>query len=95
MKKTFFVSDKNNGKYVVCIDSNYNELNCEIEMYYFDDVDNQYIVNIEKCMVNGQEAEINNGKAIKFKILPGKTKIELKTDLRDYYRCEVKLYANR
>lgn len=95
MKKTFFVSDKNNGEYVVCIDSNYNESDCEIEMYYFDDTNNQYIVNIERCMVNGQESEINNAKAIKFKILPGKTKIELRTDLRDYYRCEVKLYANR
>lgn len=95
MKKIFFVSDKNNGEYVVCIDSNYNESDCELEMYYFDDADSQYTVNIESCIVNGQESEINNGRPVKFKILPGKTKIVLKTDLRDYYRCEVKLYANR
>ena len=95
MKKIFFVSDKNNGEYILCIDSNYNESDCEIEMYYFDDADNQYIANIERCLVNGQKSEIDHGKAVKFKILPGKTKIELKTDLRDYYRCEVKLYANR
>lgn len=95
MKKVFFASNKNNGEYVVCIDSNYNETDCELEMYYFDDADTQYTANIEKCVVNGQGAEINNGKAVKFKILPGKTKILLKTDLRDYYRCEVKLYANR
>ena len=95
MKKIFFVSDKNNGEYVVCIDSNYNESDCELEMYYFDDADNQYTVNIESCIVNGQKSEINNGRPVKFKILPGKTKIVLKTDLRDYYRCEVKLYANR
>ena len=95
MKKIFFVSDKNSGEYVVCIDSNYNESDCELEMYYFDDADNQYTVNIESCIVNGQESEIYNGRPVKFKILPGKTKIVLKTDLRDYYRCEVKLYANR
>lgn len=95
MKKVFFVSNKDNGEYVVCIDSNYNETDCELEMYYFDDADTQYTANIEKCVVNGQDSEIDNGKAVKFKILPGKTKILLKTDLRDYYKCEVKLYANR
>ena len=95
MKKVFFVSNKDKGEYVISIDSNYNENDCELEVYYFDDADNQYKANIINCNVNGEEAEIENGKAIKFKVFPGKTKIKITTDLRDYYKCEVKLYACR
>lgn len=95
IKKVFFVSNKENGEYVAIIDSVYNENECELEVKYFDDAGNQYDADIMECIVNGEYADIENGKAVRFKIEQGKTKAIIKTNLRDYYRCEVKLYANR
>lgn len=95
VKKTFFVVDKEQGEYVLIMNSNYEENNCELEVKYYDDVDNQYNAQIYRCTVNGENAELENDRAIKFKIHPGKTKIQIKTNLTEYYRCEVKLYANR
>lgn len=95
MKKVFFVSSKENGEYVAIIDSVYNESNCELEIKYFDDAGNQYNADIIECTVNGINTDVEDGKAVRFKIEYGKTKIIIKTNLKDYYRCEVKLYANR
>ena len=95
IKKVFFVADKENGEYISIIDSVYEESDCELEVYYFDDAGNQYNANIVKCIVNDVETEIEDGKAVRFKIGLGKNKADIYTDLRDYYRCEVKLYANR
>ena len=95
IKKVFFVSNKENGEYISIINSNSEENDCELEVYYFDDAGIQYSVNINRCSVNGIETEIEDGKAVRFKISIGKNKIEIGTDLRDYYRCEVKLYAKR
>ena len=95
MRKVFFVSNKESGEYVAIIDSVYEENDCEIEVKYFDDAGNQYNAEIVECSVNGVKTEIEDGKAVKFKICQGKTKAIIKTNLRDYYRCEVKLYANR
>lgn len=95
IRKVFFVSDKENGEYVAIIDSVYNESDCELEVKYFDDAGNQYNADITECVVNGIKADIEDGKAVRFKIEQGKTKAIIKTNLRDYYRCEVKLYANR
>ncbi|MBR2240256.1 MAG: hypothetical protein IJ890_02575 [Clostridia bacterium] len=95
IKKVFFVSNKENGEYISIIDSVYEEGDCELEVYYYDDAGNQYKANIVKCIVNDVESKIENGKAVRFKINLGKNKAVIYTDLRDYYRCEVKLYANR
>ena len=95
MRKVFFVSNKESGEYVAIIDSVYEENDCEIEVKYFDDAGNQYNADIVECSVNGVETDIKDGKAVGFKICQGKTKAIIKTNLRDYYRCEVKLYANR
>lgn len=95
MRKVFFVSNKDEGEYVAIIDSVYEESDCELEVKYFDDVGNQYDADILECIVNGVNTELENSKAVKFKITQGKTKAIIKTNLRDYYRCEVKLYANR
>lgn len=95
MRKVFFVLNKENGEYVVIIDSIYEENDCELEVKYFDDAGNQYDADIIECLVNEKETEIEDGKAVRFKIEHGKTKAIVKTNLRDYYRCEVKLYANR
>ena len=95
MKKVFFVSNKENGEYVAIIDSIYEEADCELEVKYFDDAGNQYDAEIIECMINGAKIEIEEGRAVKFSIQKGKIKAIIKTNLKDYYRCEVKLYANR
>lgn len=95
IKKVFFVTNREEGEYVSIIDSVYDESDCELELYYYDDSGVKYNANIVQCIVNGEEAEIDNGKATKFKIVLGKNKAIIRTDLKDYYRCEVKLYANR
>lgn len=95
IKYRFFVIDKNEGKYVVSFDSNYDEDDCEIRLNYLDDSDVRYKAEIQQCFINGIEVEIHNGIAKKFSIKPGKTKIELKTNLKELYACEVKMYANK
>ena len=95
IKKVFFVSNKEKGEYIAVIDSVYEETDCELEVYYFDDSGNQYRADIVKCIVNNIETEVEEGKAIKFKITLGKNKTIIYTNLKEYYRCEVRLYANR
>ena len=95
MKKVFFVSNKYEGEYVAIINSSYEENDCELEVKYYDDADNEYLANILKCQVDSNDVDIEDGKAIHFRIKLGKNKIIVKTDLTDYYKCEVKLYANR
>ena len=95
IKYRFFVVDKNEGKYVVSFESNYDENDCEIRLNYLDDSDVRYKAEIEQCFINGIEAEIQHGIAKRFSIKPGKTKIELKTNLKELYACEVKMYANK
>ena len=95
MKKVFFVANKEKGEYIAIIDSVYDESDCELEVKYFDDAGNQYNANILECTINGTNVDIEDGKAVRFKITRGKTKAVITTNLTDYYRCEVKLYANR
>lgn len=95
IKKVFFVSNKNEGEYVAIINSSYEENDCELEVKYYDDADNEYSANILRCQVDSEDTDVEEGKAVHFKIKLGKNKIIVKTDLTDYYKCEVKLYANR
>lgn len=90
-----FMKNKDEGKFVISFNSDYNENDCEIEFNYLDDSDSKYNIEIYECKVNDELVEIENGIPKHFKINPGKTKIELVTNLREYYGCEVKLYANR
>jgi len=95
IKKVFFVSNKNDGEYVAIINSSYEEKDCELEVKYYDDADNEYSANILNCKIENENIEVEKGKAVHFRIKLGKNKIIVKTDLTDYYKCEVKLYANR
>lgn len=90
-----FMKNKDEGRFVISFNSDYNEDDCEMEFNYLDDSDSKYNIEIYKCIVNDELVEIENGIPKHFKIHPGKTKIELLTNIREYYGCEVKLYANR
>lgn len=88
--------DKDNGIYLVTFISNCNEENCELEFFYLDDINNKYKPEIEYCTINGALYDISNGRVMNFKLQSGiKYNFELKTNLKDLYACEVKVYANR
>ena len=90
-----FVVDKNSGKFIVSFNSIYDEEDCELELYYLDDSNVKYKLNILECLINGEKVNTINGKAVNMKLHIGKTKIELITDIKELYACEVKIYANR
>lgn len=96
MKTTIFVLNKKLGKYAIVFTSQYDEENCEMELYYYDDSDNKYKSSIVSCVINGEQGNTENGKINNMKIKKGMMyKIEVDTDMNDLYACEVKLYAIR
>ena len=96
IKARTLVLNKNLGKYVISFTSIYDEDNCELELFYLDDHETKYITSINKCILNGQEYEIENNIIKNIKLEKGKKyKFELETELDDIYACEVKIYANR
>ena len=96
MSYRYFVTDKKNGKYVISFTSLYDEENCDLEMSHLDDGGNKYKTQITNCSINGSEGYVENGIIKGFELKNGvKYKIEVDTDLDDYYACEVKIYANR
>lgn len=96
MKSTVFVVNKNLGEYIISFTSLYDEENCEIELYYFDDSNNRYKANIKSCTINGVEGKVDNGKIVGIELHNNlKYQIDVYTDLYDIYACEVKLYAFR
>lgn len=96
MNYRYFVTDKKSGKYVISFISLYDEDNCELEMSHLDDSGNKYKTIISNCTINGVSANVEDGKIKEFKIQNGvKYKIEVETDLNDYYACEVRIYASR
>lgn len=96
MQYRLFVVDKTIGKMVISFTSLYTESNCELELKYLDDSNTRYNVNISECKINDVPVDIVDGKLKNIKIEDGKKyKIEMKTDLRELYAFEVKMYANR
>ncbi|MEG0909843.1 MAG: hypothetical protein RSH78_05740, partial [Bacilli bacterium] len=96
MKYRYFVVDKKCGKYVITFISLYNEKNCDFEINYLDDSGSKYDIGIKKCFINGQQHQLENGKIKNLELIEGtKYKIEIETELKGLYACEVKIYANR
>lgn len=96
MSYHYFVTDKKRGKGVINFISLYDEKNCDLEMSHLDDGGNRYKTQITNCSINGSEGVVEKGIIKGFELQNGvKYKIEVDTDLDDYYTCEVKIYANR
>lgn len=90
------VTDKTSGIYNIVFFSVYDENDCQLELFYTDDKGKKYVPEIFECKINGKEASIENGKITKFSIKKNnKYLFSLKTNIRDLYTCEVKIYANR
>lgn len=96
MQYRMFVTNKDNGEYVISFKSLYNEDNCELDVKYLDDSNNKYDVDIKECYINDQSYEIKDGRVVGIKLVEGKRyKIKLVTGLTNLYAFEVKMYANR
>lgn len=96
MKYTLMMPNKETGEYIVAFNSLYSEKDCILEINYLDDSKQKYKINIIDCIVNELEHSFSDNNIIHLKIEEGKTyKIKLKTDIKEYYACEVKMYANR
>ena len=96
IKAKTLILDRELGKYLISFTSIYDELNCEMELFYLDDNGSKYRANIKSCLLNGQEYQVENNKIKNIKLEKNKKyKFELETSLDDIYACEVKLYAIR
>lgn len=96
LKSRVLIVDKNHGEYLVTFKSISDEKNCELELFYLDDIGNKYKPNILGCKINENDFELIDGKIKGFEISKDvRYKILIKTDLDDIYACEVKVYASR
>lgn len=96
IKAKTLILDRELGKYLISFVSIYDEPNCEMELFYLDDNGSKYKTKINKCILNGQDYQVDNNLVKNIKLEKNKMyKFELDTDLDDIYVCEVKLYANR
>ena len=96
MQYRLLMPDKNSGKIIISFTSLYTENDCELSIHYFDDSKTKYSVEVLDCTINGEKANLDNGKIKNIKLIDGvKYKMELTTNVREYYRFEVKIYANR
>lgn len=96
MSYRYMMLDKNNGKCALSFESLYDEANCELSLYYLDDSENKYIVNIVSCTFDGNMLEVKDGKIVNLRLYKNKKyKLILDTDLRELYSCEVVINACR
>ena len=96
MSYRYMMLDKNSGKCAISFESLYDESDCELSLYYLDDSENKYNVNIQRCTLEGNPLEIKDGKIVNLKLSKNKKyKLSLDTDLRELYSCEVIINACR
>ena len=96
MSYRYMMLDKHHGKCVITFTSLYDESNCELSLYYLDDSENKFNVDIIRSTYDGQDLIIKNGKITNFKLVKNqKYKIVLDTNLRELYSCEVIINACR
>lgn len=96
MSYRYMMLDKNSGKCAISFESLYDESDCELSLYYLDDSENKYNVNIQSCTLEGNPLEIKDGKIVNLKLSKNKKyKLSLDTDLRELYSCEVIINACR
>lgn len=96
MSYRFFCLNKKERKYAVTFVSDFDEDDVRLELNLMDDSGSRYPVKIEKCLINGNDGEIEEDRLVKFSIKHGeKIKIELVTDQEEMFSGEVKVYAYR
>lgn len=96
MNYRYMMLDKSKGQCAISFDSLYDEDECELSLYYLDDSENKYPVIIQKCILDGEQLDIDDGKVVNLKLTKNKKyKLSLETDTRELYSCEVIINACR
>lgn len=95
MTYRFFCINKRERKYGVVFTSDYDEKEAYFSLFALDDSGNKYPVEIQYCLINGEEGIILNNE-MKITLVYGKKmKIEMTTDQDELFSGEVKIYAYR
>jgi hypothetical protein len=96
IKYRFFVLNKDQGLYAVVFDAPFDEHECELELYLLDDSGITEQLTILEASVNGNALTIQNGKSVLFEMYESKRyKFSLKTNEKELFASEVRIYANR
>ena len=96
MKYIPFIPNKSSGEVILSFKSLYDEFDCQLVLMYKDESNQKYKVNISNALVNGNNAKIVDGCIEGLKLEIGKDyMIKAQTDIYDYYRIEVSIYANK
>jgi len=95
IKYRVILIDKNAGKYRVVFDYIENLNNCKLSFFILDDVGHKEKVYIESIKCNGYEiSSSDNFLYGPFVVNKGKNILEVDTNTRGIFSCEVKIYAN-
>lgn len=95
IKYRVILMDKNAGKYRVVFDYIENLNNCKLSFFILDDVGHREKVLIEGIKCNGCEISSNDNFLFgPFVVNKGKNILEVDTNTRGIFSCEVKIYAN-
>lgn len=96
MSYRFFCINKSEGIYGVSFTSDYSEKEATFELFALDEGGNKYSVKIFECSVNNEKIEIKDNYKIDLVLVHGsKVKIIMKTDQKQLFSGEVKVYAYR
>ncbi len=96
MAYRFFCLNKKERKYAITFVSDFDEDDAHLELNLMDESGARYPVKIEKCTVNGKDAEVEVGQSVKLAIKHGeRVKMVLITDQEEMFSGEVKVYAYR
>ena len=90
MKYRFIITNKFEGKASIIFNSIYDEDCCELQLFRMDDMNTTEKIDIINCFINGVKVNTKE-----FKLQKGKTQIDIITNIKELYACEVKLYASR
>lgn len=95
IKYRVILMDKNAGKYRVVFDYIENLNNCKLSFFILDDVGHREKVLIKGIKCNGCEISSNDNFLFgPFVVNKGKNILEVDTNTRGIFSCEVKIYAN-
>ena len=96
MKYIPFIPNKKTGEIIISFKSLYDEKDCQLIISYKDESNQKYKVNISSATINNSDATIKSGNIENINLEIGKEYIiKAQTDMHDYYRIEVAMYANK
>lgn len=92
IKYRIIILNKNQGKYRIVFNYIKNIEKCKICFYILDDVGNKEEIKIKTIYYQNKFKNYNDDTF--FNIIKGKNVIDIETDLKEIFSCEVKIYAD-